>query len=221
MKAELREVLKEVAHLFRPNPWHGVKTWSDKAANDLNSYIEIVPTDRVKYEIDKDTGYLKVDRPQKFSNIIPALYGLIPRTYSDEKSAKYTMERTGREGLFGDADPIDICVLTEKSISHGDILVNCVPIGGFRMLDGGEVDDKIVAVLKDDAIYGHMTDISECPQAILDKLKHYFLTYKEIPCEGAKAKIEITGLYGREEALKIIELGEEDYNDKFGDNFVF
>ena len=58
-------------------------------------------------------------------------------------------------------------------------------------------------------------------RAILDKLKHYFLTYKEIPCEGAKAKIEITGLYGREEALKIIELGEEDYNDKFGDNFVF
>lgn len=221
MKPEFREILSEVAHLFRPNPWHGVKTWADKSETDLNSYIEIVPTDRVKYEIDKETGYLKVDRPQKFSNIIPALYGLIPRTYSAEKSAKYTMEQTGRDGLFGDADPIDICVLTEKSISHGDILVNCVPIGGFRMLDGGEVDDKIVAVLKDDAIYGHMKDINECPEPILDKLKHYFLTYKQIPEEGMKAKIEITGLYGREEALRIIELGEEDYNDKFGDNFVF
>ncbi|OIQ17151.1 MAG: inorganic pyrophosphatase [Bacteriovorax sp. MedPE-SWde] len=212
---QMNQLLKMAGHLFRPNPWHGVALWSDEAKKEINAYIEIVPTDRVKYEIDKDTGYLKVDRPQKFSNIIPALYGLIPRTYSAEKSAEYTMKQTGRDGLFGDADPLDICVLTEKSISHGDILVNCVPIGGFRMLDGGEVDDKIVAVLKDDAIYGDMKDISECPKSILDKLKHYFLTYKQIPADGEEAKIEITGLYGREEALKIIDLGIEDYNDKF------
>ncbi len=214
-EAQFNEFMKLAKQMFKPNPWHGVKCWEDRDNLELNAYIEIVPTDRVKYEIDKETGYLKVDRPQKFSNIIPTLYGLIPRTYSDEKSAKYTMEQTGREGLFGDADPIDICVLTEKSITHGDLLVNCIPIGGFRMLDGGEVDDKIVAVLKDDAIYGHMTDISECPESILRQLKHYFLTYKQIPAEGEKAKIEITGLYGREEAIKIIELGQEDYEDKY------
>lgn len=215
MNEQVSQLLKEVGHLFRPNPWHGVPTWDNEEEKVINAYIEIVPTDRVKYEIDKATGYLKVDRPQKFSNIVPTLYGLIPRTYSAEKSADYTMKQTGRTGLFGDADPIDICVLTEKTITHGDLLVNCVPIGGFRMLDGGEVDDKIVAVLKDDAIYGHMQDISDCPESILNKLKHYFLTYKQIPEAGEEAKIEITGLYGREEALKIIDLGIEDYNDKF------
>ncbi|EQC44018.1 inorganic pyrophosphatase [Bacteriovorax sp. Seq25_V] len=212
---QITEFLKVAGHLFRPNPWHGVNVWDDKDKSVLNAYIEITPSDRVKYEIDKATGYLKIDRPQKFSNIIPALYGLIPRTYSAEKSAEYTMKQTGRDGLFGDADPIDVCVLTDKNIDHADILVNCIPIGGFRMLDGGEVDDKIVAVLKDDATYGHMTDITDCPEAILNQLKHYFLTYKEIPQTDKKAKVEITGLYGREEALKIIELGIEDYNDKY------
>jgi inorganic pyrophosphatase len=213
---QMEQLLKVAGHLFRPNPWHGVPTWEDQSANEVNAYIEIVPTDRVKYEIDKGTGYLKIDRPQKYSNIVPALYGLIPRTYSAEKSAEYTMKQTGRDDLVGDEDPIDICVLTEKTISHGDILVNCIPIGGYRMLDGGEVDDKIIAVLKDDLVYGHMRDIKDCPESILDKLKHYFLTYKEIPANnGSKAKVEITDLYGREEAIKIIELGIEDYNDKY------
>lgn len=213
--AQLNELLKLAGHLFRPNPWHGVKTWDNADKKVLNSYIEITPVDRVKYEIDKETGYLKIDRPQKFSNIIPALYGLIPRTYSAEKSAKFAMEKSGRTGLFGDGDPLDVCVLTDKNIEQGDILVNCIAIGGFRMLDGGEVDDKIIAVLKDDATYGHMKDIKDCPEAILNQLKHYFLTYKEIPQTDKPAKVEITGLYGAEEAHKIIELGIEDYNDKY------
>ncbi len=79
MKPEFREILSEVAHLFRPNPWHGVKTWADKSETDLNSYIEIVPTDRVKYEIDKETGYLKVDRPQKFSNRYKSFFKLVSK----------------------------------------------------------------------------------------------------------------------------------------------
>lgn len=154
--AELNEFLEKYGQMFRPNPWHGIKTWDDESKRVLNAYIEITPNDRVKYEVHKESGYLMVDRPQKFSNIIPQLYGLIPRTYSDKKSADFAESETGRTGIVGDLDPIDICVLTEKNIKQGDILVNCVPIGGFRMLDGGEIDDKIIAVLKDDAnVWSH------------------------------------------------------------------
>ena len=206
------EMMKKV---FRPHPWHGVDLYSKEDKSELNAYIELVPDDSVKYELHKESGYLIVDRPQKFSNFFPALYGLLPKTYSGDKVAAYTNELLGRTDLVGDCDPTDICVLTEKHIAHGDLLVNCIPIGGFRMIDGGEVDDKIVAVLKDDALYGHIKDVKDCPESILNRLKHYFLTYKEIPTGTKSAKVEITHLYGAEEAKKIIALSEEDYSDKY------
>ena len=201
--------------LFRVNPWHGVPHWEDEEKKILNTYIEIVPSDRIKYEIDKVSGFLKIDRPQKFSNVLPTLYGFIPQTYSAEKSAEYAIERVGRKGLFGDSDPIDICVLTGRVISHGDILVNCIPIGGLRMLDNGEVDDKVIAVLKDDPIYGEIRDVNDCPKKIIDELKHYFLTYKGIPEEGQKSAVEITEIYGYEESLAVIKFGIEDYQNYF------
>lgn len=83
----------------------------------------------------------------------------------------------------GDGDPLDICVLTEKTISHGDIVAEVRPIGGFRMLDKNEADDKIIAVLKHDATYSIYNDISELPHVVIDRLKHYFLTYKDLPGE--------------------------------------
>ncbi|MDD0853597.1 inorganic pyrophosphatase [Halobacteriovorax sp. GB3] len=204
--------------LVRPNPWHGVELYTSDKKDEVTAYIEIVPTDRVKYELDKDSGFMKVDRPQKFSNIIPCLYGLLPKTYSSKKSAAYAISKTGREDLYGDEDPIDICVLTDEPITHGDILVDCKIIGGFRMLDHGEVDDKIIAVLKDDSTFGDMNDVADCPEKILNKVKHYFLTYKEIPFEGYKPKVEITHLYNKQEALEIIECGIQDYNEEVAPN---
>lgn len=211
------KLLKYISTVFKPHPWHGLEARPKDEPALVNAYIEIVPTDRVKYEIDKESGYLMVDRPQKFSNIIPSLYGFIPRTYSADKLAQYTNEKLGRNDLEGDGDPLDLCVLTEKPITSGDLLLKAVPIGGFRMLDDGEVDDKIIAVLKDDPIYSQWNDVSECPQKIIDSLMHYFLTYKEIPGTNKGAKIEITDTYGREEAERIIELSRQDYEDKFGD----
>ncbi|WP_412471921.1 inorganic pyrophosphatase [Halobacteriovorax sp. RT-1-4] len=213
--SELNDFLEKYGKMFRPNPWHGIKTWDNEDKKVLNAYIEITPNDRVKYEVHKESGYLMVDRPQKFSNIIPQLYGLIPRTYSDSKSASFAEAETERTGIVGDHDPIDICVLAEKNIVQGDILVNCIPVGGFRMLDGGEIDDKIIAVLKDDAMFGHITDIDQVPAAVLAELKHYFLTYKEIPVKDGEAKVEITETYNAETAMKVINLGVEDYNEKF------
>jgi inorganic pyrophosphatase len=201
--------------LFRAHPWHGIHI-GDEAPEVVNSYIEIVPADTVKYELDKPTGHIKVDRPQKFSNVYPTLYGLIPQTYCGDKIAEFCMQKSSQTGIVGDGDPLDICVLAEKFFTRGDILLKVRPIGGLRMIDGGEADDKIIAVMRGDAIYGHMRDIHECPPAQIDRLKHYFLTYKDAP--GAmKREAEITHVYGREEAQEVIERSRQDYETTFGD----
>lgn len=201
--------------LFKSHPWHGVPIGND-TPEIVTAYIEIVPTDTVKYEIDKITGYLKVDRPQKFSNVCPTLYGLIPQTYCGERVANFCSERSGRTGLVGDGDPLDICVLTEKTISHGDILLHAIPIGGLRMIDGNQADDKILAVMQGDAVYGNWRDIEESPPSLIDRLKHYFLTYKEAP-GSTKRTSEITHVYGRKEAHEVIQRSQEDYKIQFGD----
>ena len=194
---------------FKAHPWHGISI-GNEAPNFVTAFIEIVPTDTVKYEIDKQSGYLKVDRPQKFSNIIPALYGFIPQTYSGKKSGSYSAQPSERASLNGDSDPLDICVLSERNITHGDIILKAIPIGGFRLIDKGEADDKIVAVMAKDEFYTGFKDISDIPSSILQRLKHYFLTYKNMP--GIEEHVcEIVQVYGREEALKVIELGMEDY----------
>ena len=159
---------------------------------------------------------LKPFHALKFSNVYPTLYGLIPQTYCGDEIAEFCMKQASREEIVGDGDPLDICVLAEKSITHGDILLPVTPIGGLRMIDDNEADDKIIAVMRGDAIYGHMRDIHECPPAQIDRLKHYFLTYKDAP--GArKREAEITHVYGREEALEVIERSQRDYADTFGD----
>lgn len=201
--------------LYRSHPWHGIPIGQNQP-EVLNVYIEIVPQDTVKYELDKYTGLLKVDRPQSFSNVCPTLYGLIPQTLCSETFADFCMERTGRTGIVGDDDPLDICVLTEKVIPRGDILLQAIPIGGLRMIDGGEADDKIIAVLKGDAVYGQWTDIADCPPAIIDRLRHYFLTYKQEPGKEAVA-CEIVDVYGRSEAQEVIKHAYHDYMVRFAD----
>jgi inorganic pyrophosphatase len=195
---------------YRAHPWHGISI-GDKFPNQINVYIEIVPSDTVKYEIDKESGYLKIDRPQKFSNIIPALYGFIPQTYCGKTVAELSSEKTGKLGLKGDGDPLDICVLSERNITHGDILLRAIPIGGFRLIDRGEADDKIIAVMANDEVYKEFKDLSDCPEAIVNRLKHYFLTYKNMP--GLEEHIcEITEAYGQAEAIEVIKRSWNDYN---------
>jgi len=124
------------------------------------------------------------------------------------------MERTGRLGIVGDEDPLDICVLSEKEITRGDILLQALPIGGLRMLDGNEADDKIIAVMKGDAVFGGWTDMVDCPRAVIDRLRHYFLTYKNAPDSGG-APCEIVGVYDREEAYEVIRCAHTDYISRF------
>lgn len=197
--------------LYRSHPWHGLSQ-GDNFPIVVNSYIEMVPTDTVKYELDKETGLLKIDRPQKYSSFCPSLYGLLPKTFAGDRVANYCMQKSGRRDLSGDGDPLDICVLTEKTIVRGDILVQSVPIGGFRLLDGNEVDDKIISVLVGDFVYGAMSDISNCPKRLVERLRHYFLTYKDTPEKGT-CTVEIIDTFGVEEARKIIQLSSLDYKD--------
>lgn len=197
---------------YKSHPWHGVYI-GKKAPEELTAFIEVVSTDTVKYEIDKDSGYLRIDRPQKFSNVVPALYGFIPQTYCGKGVGELCSQKTGKTGIAGDGDPIDICVLTEKTLAHGDLLVNAIPIGGFRMIDGNQADDKIIAVLRNDTVYGHFKDISEVPEIVIQRLEHYFLTYKDMP--GEQNDTEIAGIYGVTDALEVIEKSVADYNNKF------
>ncbi|ERP39138.1 inorganic pyrophosphatase [Chitinivibrio alkaliphilus] len=197
---------------YKSHPWHGISIGKN-APEVVTSFIEMVSTDTVKYEVDKASGYLYLDRPQKYSNVVPAIYGFIPQTYSGKRVAQISQDKTEDASIKGDGDPIDICILTEKSIVHGDIIVSAKPIGGFRMLDGNEADDKIVAVLNHDAVYGDYRDISDVPDMVIDRLKHYFLTYKDLP--GEKRNVKITHTYGIDDAHRVIEKSIEDYDARF------
>jgi inorganic pyrophosphatase len=200
------------------HPWHGVSL-GDGAPAVVTCYIEIVPTDVVKYELDKTSGLLRIDRPQRFSNVCPSLYGLLPRTLCGPQvaaRAAAAAQATDIVGdIVGDDDPLDVCVLTERTIAHGNILVDAVPIGGFRMIDGTEADDKIIAVLGGDLIYGGLTSLSQCPQALIDRLRHYFLTYKQAPDQGTRA-VRIAEVYDQAEAFAVIAASREDYDERFG-----
>ena len=204
---------------YKAHPWHGIDI-GEKAPQLVTAFIEMVPTDTVKYELDKTTGYIKIDRPQKYSTVIPALYGFLPQSYCGDSVAQYCMQQSSRKDIVGDGDPLDICVLTEKDIPHGDIIVHAKPIGGFRMLDGNEADDKIIAVLKHDVTYSEYNDVSELPIAVINRLKHYFLTYKDMPesQEGdpvGKKRVEIIATFGKDEAHEIISRSLDDYKSHF------
>lgn len=200
--------------MHKSHPWHGISL-GNEVPDEVRAFIEIVPTDTVKYEVDKESGYLSLDRPQKFSNIVPSLYGFLPRTYCSTRIAELTNNALCRYDVEGDGDPLDICVLTEKDVTHGDIIVRARPIGGIRLLDHNQADDKIVAVLKNDAIYGQYNDIEELPKSIIRRLIHYFTTYKDIPGES-KLRMKFISIYGADVAKDVIRRSMEDYEELTG-----
>src|SRR5687767_14540426 len=159
-------------HEWRPHPWHGLEPGREPPLY-INAYIEITPFDLIKYEVDKASGYLKVDRPQRTSSQPPALYGFIPRTYCGAEVAKLCAGATR-----GDGDPLDICVLSERQITRSEVIVPSRVLGGIQLLDRGEADDKIIAVLEGDLMWNELTDISQVPDILVERLQHYFSTYK-------------------------------------------
>ena len=193
---------------WRPHPWHGLGVGPDPPTL-VTAYIEITPFDVVKYEVDKATGYLRVDRPQQGASSPPTLYGLIPRTYCGPRVAALSPPTE-----VADGDPLDICVVSERPINRADIILTARVVGGLRMIDDGEADDKIIAVLVDDPVSGDVTDIDDLPVAFPDRLEHYFETYKNLPGGPSVARIE--GRYGRAHAETVVEAAMADYDETFG-----
>ncbi|HEX7381703.1 MAG TPA: inorganic pyrophosphatase [Nevskiaceae bacterium] len=209
MSAASTAVVDHVVH-----PWHGIDPDLDADGN-LTVFIELVPGDNLKFELDKPTGWLRIDRPQKFSSRPPAMYGLVPRTYCGAKVGARCTEVTGKPGIKGDGDPMDVMLLSEFSPAYGGLIARARVVGGIRMIDGGEADDKILTVLDQDALFGNAHDIGDLPKRTVERLHHYLLTYKQPPAEEKK-KVEIAEIYGRAEALNMVRLSAQDYRDKYG-----
>jgi inorganic pyrophosphatase len=192
---------------FRPHPWHGLDV-GPRPPEVLNAFIEITPFDLMKYEVDKVSGYLVVDRPQRGSSLPPALYGFVPRTYCAERVGRLT---AGAKG--GDGDPLDICVLSERAITRNEIIVRARVVGGLQMIDDGEADDKIIAVLANDAMWEAARDVKDLPAVLVERLEHYFATYKMVPGRSATARIE--KVYARAHALEVVRAAMADYDAAF------
>jgi inorganic pyrophosphatase len=193
---------------WRPHPWHGLSAGPDPP-NIVHAYIEITPFDHIKYEVDKETGYLRVNRPQRGSSLPPSLYGFIPQTFCADR-----VKALSSIAAQGDHDPLDICVLSERSISRSEVILNARVIGGLHMIDQGEADDKIVAVLENDTIWGEAKDISDIPKIFIERLRHYFLTYKLVP--GMPSNTSVEKIYDAKYARKVITASMEDYNEIYG-----
>ena len=193
---------------WRPHPWHGLTPGPD-APRVVHAYIEITPFDSVKYEVDKESGYLRVDRPQRWSSQVPTLYGFVPQTYCAER-----VQALSPTSARGDGDPLDICVLSERPINRAEVLLNARVIGGIRMIDGGEADDKVIAVLENDDVYAAVRELDEAPKALIDRLRHYFQTYKLEPGQDASS-VGFDGVYGCEEAQRVVLASMDDYAEAF------
>ena len=199
--------MTEKVSLFRPHPWHGIDI-GPEAPQVVNAYIEITPFDLMKYEVDKVSGYLRVDRPQRSSAQHPTLYGFVPRTYCGDRVSKLAPGANR-----GDGDPLDICVLSERAITRNEIIVRARVIGGLQMVDRGEADDKIISVLDNDYVYGEARDLKDIPHVLIERLQHYFLTYRLVP--GEKPQVDIAKVYGRAHAMKVVQAAMDDYVDTF------
>ncbi len=193
---------------WRPHPWHGLEPGPD-APRIVQVYVEMTPFDLIKYEVDKTTGYVRVDRPQRGSSQPPTLYGFVPQTCCGKR-----VSRLSPESKKGDGDPIDICVISERPIARAEIIVNARVVGGLQMVDNEEADDKIIAVLANDNIWAKANDVSDLPDAYLDRLQHYFSTYKLLPDE--EPAISIESVYGCDHALKVLSAALEDYDEEYG-----
>jgi len=174
------------------HPWHGVP-YGENAPRIVNAIIEIPQGSRIKYEIDKESGLLRLDRVIYSSFYYPVNYGFIPQTYGD------------------DSDPLDILVITSLPV-QAMCLMDAKVIGVMQMIDSGDADDKIIAVAANDPSVNHISNIEELPKHFFDELRHFFEEYKKL-----ENKTVVVGELGdKSTALKIVQDGIKLYKDNFG-----
>lgn len=173
------------------NIWHDISPNRIKK-DDFFAVIEIPQGSKAKYELDKETGLLKLDRILYTSTHYPANYGFIPRTFAE------------------DGDPLDVLVLCSETI-FPLALVHCYPIGVISMIDNGDPDDKIIAIPFDDPTYNGYTDINQLPKHVFDEMSHFFTIYKALENKDTA----IDEIRGRDEAIKIIDSCIDRYIDSY------
>ena len=171
--------------------WHELELGNIKQ-NKINAIIEIPSKSKVKYELDKDTGLIMVDRILSSSMVYPHNYGFLPKTYCD------------------DGDPLDVLVFSQCAFVPGS-LVKVKIIGGFKMIDGKEQDDKLLAIHLDDPLFKNINDIKDLPKHSVDEIKNFFETYKLLE----KKSTDIKSTLNKEKAQKILEQSVQDYQKKF------
>lgn len=174
------------------NIWHDINPDRIKA-EDFISVVEISKGSKKKYELDKETGLIILDRILYTSTHYPTNYGFIPRTYAD------------------DGDPLDVLVLTSEPLDPL-VLIRCYPIGVINMIDNGKDDEKIIAIPYSDPMYNSYRDISELPGHIFDEMRHFFSVYKQL--EGKQTAVE--EVKGAAAALAVVQKCIGYYNEKFG-----
>lgn len=174
------------------HPWHDVSI-GENSPEIVKGIIEIPKNSRAKYELDKESGILILDRVLYSSINYPANYGFIPRTYCE------------------DDDPLDILVMSQIEISSMCIVESKV-LGVMRMLDGGEMDDKIIAVAANDMSVNHMNNISDLPGHAILELRSFFEDYKKLEHKT----VSVEDFQDKEVAMQVIEQSVIDYNEKFG-----
>ena len=193
---------------WRPHPWHGLDV-GPNPPEIVHAYIEITPFDLVKYEIDKVTGYIRVDRPQRTSSQPPTLYGFVPSTYCNSR-----VQALSAGSERGDRDPLDICIISERPITRSEVILSARVVGGLQAIDGGEADDKIIAVLYNDEFWKDVQDVDQLPSILVDRLRHYFSTYKMVP--GQPSSMSVERVYDREYALQVVRAAMMDYEETYG-----
>lgn len=184
----------EKQRTMRQHPWHDV-SYGEDAPEKVMGIIEIPKNTRAKYELDKDSGMLILDRVIYSSMYYPTNYGFIPQTYCD------------------DEDPLDILVLSQIEIVPM-CLVEAKVIGVMQMLDGGEMDDKIIAVAANDMSVAHFNDVSELPEFWKKEMRNFFQDYKKLE----NKTVEVEEFQGRDKAMEIVKQSIEDYKIKFPKN---
>jgi inorganic pyrophosphatase len=172
--------------------------------------VELTPFDLIKYEVDKVTGYLSVDRPQLSSAVPPVIYGFIPQTLCSKRVAGLSNRVD-----CGDEDPLDICVISERPIRRVEVILRARVVGVIKTVDQGRADDKIIGILHNDALWNTVEDVDALPEILIQRLQHYFLTYKNFPDQDNKISIE--GFANADHACQVVEAAMQDYQERFAD----
>ena len=181
----------------RAHPWHGVNPRLDDQR--FLAFIETTPFDLMKYELDMKLGLMRIDQPLETSSLPPSAYGFIPRTLCDPRVAQLSSR------LKGDRAPLDVFVLSERSIQHHNVLCEMRVVGGVPLRDENLVDDKLIAVLARDANFGHVQSIAEVPIYLIERITHFL---SQVSLAGAPI---VGDPFDRARAENLLQAGLEDY----------